>query len=144
MKRRRQPVRLKRCRHDGVQTSIQIRLVYDTKLMDIMRCWRCGCQMPMGQSRDTPEVEIEIRAVELADLAGSHATRDESDGWRRWPDDPIGNGGDPVADRYHQAMPIRGWTAARWAGWLGREINEHDKAQRWEVGRVVNLRMETR
>jgi hypothetical protein len=71
-------------------------------------------------AKETAAVQVEMRAAALATdrKVSGRASPDEIDGWRRWPYDPVNN-------PEHQALPIHGWTASRWAGWLAREIVEH-------------------
>ncbi len=75
-------------------------------------CLTCNQVQPMGPATIMPAVAIEVRAAELSDLAASHATSAESQGWRDFDRDR-----DPLwSDALHD-----GWSA----GWLGRAINTH-------------------
>lgn len=76
------------------------------------RCCDCGAYLSLGPAIDTPEVRIEIRAAELSDLATSHATPLESQGWF-----------DYALDRDCVSVLRDEWNA----GWLGRAIHEHGR-----------------
>lgn len=81
------------------------------------RCANCHEYESLGPSNDAPiEVAVEIRAAELADLAGSHSTTTEAYGWLGYQrdTDPIYFGG--VTDHWQ-------------SGWLGRAIHDHDQEQ---------------
>jgi hypothetical protein len=67
----------------------------------------------LGRAKDTVRVRVEIRAAELSDLATSHATPSESQGWI-----------DYALDRLCVSVPRDQWDA----GWLGRIIHEHGRA----------------
>jgi hypothetical protein len=84
------------------------------------RCGHCGEYEALGPASDIPKVLIEIRAAELSDLAASHATPAESQGWidhamdRDCVDVPRAPPGDVL-------LSEKEWDA----GWLGRVIHEH-------------------
>ena len=79
-------------------------------------CDKCGIRVGIHckprQATITPAVEIEIRAAELSNLAASHATSTESQGWHDFDRDR-----DP---RWSNALHD-GWSS----GWLGRAIAMH-------------------
>jgi hypothetical protein len=99
-------------------------------------CDDCGHWLPLGPANHGGEfaaqVAVERRAAELnSNRVGGNGdfarwvvmapSADESAGW-----DAHRFDGDPVANREHQHLSLRGWVASRLAGYLARVIATHD------------------
>lgn len=103
------------CRHSYATMKLWYR---GTDLVcSALHCERCDEVMPLGPSNDSPpEVQIEIRAAEIAWLESAHTVRmamheGDLDGaeWACW-----------IEHRFDSAkVPEQ---AGEWAGWLARQI----------------------